>query len=56
MQIIKKMESQNGGVAPSRRDTKREWANNSAMSLFPTKKTLPPTGSNHVDTACAMAD
>ena len=27
MQIIKKIESQNGGAAPSRRDTKREWAN-----------------------------
>ena len=32
MQIIKKMESQNGGAAPPWRDTKREWAINSATN------------------------
>ena len=43
MQIIKKMESQNGGAAPSRRDTKREWANNSATShMARRKRSRPP--------------
>ena len=32
MQIIKKMESQNGGAAPSQRDTERELANYSGTN------------------------
>ena len=42
MQIIKKMESQNGGTAPSRRDTKRERANYSAMSRKARRKRSRP--------------
>ena len=36
------MESQNGGAAPSRRDTKREWANNSATSRTARRKHSRP--------------
>ena len=36
------MESQNGGAAPSRRDTKREWANNSATSRKARRKRSRP--------------
>ena len=42
MQIIKKMESQNGGPAPSRRDTEREWANYSATSRKARRKRPRP--------------
>ena len=42
MQIIKKMESQNGGAAPSRRDTKRERANYSATSRKARRKRSRP--------------
>ena len=43
MQIIKKMESQNGGAAPSRRDTKRERANYSATNgKARRKRSRPP--------------
>ena len=36
------MESQNGGAAPSRRDTKREWANYSATSHKARRKRSRP--------------
>ena len=37
------MESQNGGAAPPRRDTKREWANNSAPNRTARRKrSCPP--------------
>ena len=42
MQIIKKMESQNGGAAASRRDTKREWTNNIATSSKARRKRSRP--------------
>ena len=36
------MESQNGGAAPPLRDTKREWANNSATSRTAQRKRSRP--------------
>ena len=42
LEIIKKMESQNGSAAPPWRDTKREWANNSATSRTARRKRSRP--------------